>query len=78
MTAALRRSRRFLSFETMKRLYKAFRVLRTFTLRIRKDQSKRMEDANFYVISRLFNLPKSCSYEAAGIQFLETAEFAYH
>ena len=41
-----------------------------------------MEYANFYVISTLFNLPKSCSYDdalkAAGIQFLETAEFSYH
>ena len=63
MTAALRRPCPFIPFEIMKRLYKAFilphfEYCAPFLLGIVKGQTKRMEDADFYIMGTLFNLAK--------------------
>lgn len=73
MTAALRKSRA-LSLYPSRDHEKAvipgiyptsFRVLHTSAIiGIVKDQSKRMEDVNIYIISTLFNLLKSYGYDA--------------
>ena len=62
MTAALRRSRRFLPFETMKRLYKAFRVLCAYSKELEMASQREWKTQ----MSIAFYLPKSCSYDASG------------
>ena len=62
MTAALRRSRRFLPFETMKRLYKAFRVLCAYSKKLERASQREWKTQ----MSIAFYLPKSCSYDASG------------
>ena len=62
MTAALRRSRRFLPFETMKRLYKAFRVLCAYSKELEMASQREWKTQ----MSIAFYLPKSCSYDTSG------------
>lgn len=72
--AALRRIRNFMDSDTAFKLYKSY-ILPHFDycspllIGINQTLSDKLENANYYVLRTLFNLPKSISYEQILLQY---------
>ena len=72
--AALRRIRNFIDNDTAVKLYKSY-ILPHFDycslllVRINQTLSDKLENANYYVLRTLFNVPKSISYEQILLQY---------
>ena len=73
--AALRRIRNFIDSDTALKLYKSyilphFDYSSSLLLGINQTLSDKFENANYYVLRTLFNLPKCISYDQILFQYI--------